>query len=312
MTLPLLIAACALALAAGGSGWWARRRRRGATAAAAPALNAPVEPPLVTRLRVALADDLLYNRYQPKVRMRSNEIDSLEALVRWRHATEGDVPPDRFIEAAERSGLIRPLTEGVIRRALADRATLKAAGHDLLVWVNVSAPLLTDRAFTEWVVAAVASERIGLEITETAMIHNPEAALANLRTFAAAGIRLAIDDYGSGFSSLAYLKQIPAGELKIDRLFISGLATSHRDPLLVRSTIDLAHALEMEVTAEGIETLAEFALLRIMGCDIGQGFLIAAPLALPELTTFLAGYANNEASFANAGEVRGNPFRLGR
>ena len=129
--------------------------------------------------------------------------------------------------------------------------------------------------------------RIGLEITETAVIQDPEAALANLRALADAGIRIAIDDYGSGLSSLSYLKQLPASELKIDQMFISGLIDSHRDPLLVRSSIDLAHALDMEVTAEGVDSPAALALLKVMGCDVIQGFLIAQPMRLGELRAFL-------------------------
>ena len=113
-----------------------------------------------------------------------------------------------------------------------------------------------------------------MEITETAVISHPDVALRNLRAFADAGIGVAIDDYGSGLSSLAYLKMLPAGELKIDKAFILGLTSSHRDPLIVRSTIDLAHALEMEVTAEGVDDPTALALLQVMGCDRVQGFHI--------------------------------------
>jgi len=119
------------------------------------------------------------------------------------------------------------------------------------------------------------------------MIADPEGALRSLHLFADAGIKIAIDDYGAGLSSLAYLKQLPAHELKIDRMFISSLSSSHRDPLLVRSTIDLAHALDMEVTAEGVDSPASQALLKVMGCDLMQGFLIAKPMRLGELRAYL-------------------------
>ena len=133
-----------------------------------------------------------------------------------------------------------------------------------------------------------ACHRIGFEITETAVIRDPDAAMANLEAFTQAGIKIAIDDYGSGWSSLAYLKQLPANELKIDRMFISGLTDSHRDPLLVRSSIDLAHALEMQVTAEGVDDAMSLSLLRLMGCDLLQGYLISRPIPLIDLIPFLA------------------------
>ena len=153
----------------------------------------------------------------------------------------------------------------------------------------MSALLLPDPDFAAWALSCVpaAQLRIGFEITETAVLGDPRRALANLSMFADAGIRLAIDDYGSGFSSLAYLQQLPVHEIKLDKMFVSGLTSRHRDPLLVRSSIDLAHALEMEVTAEGIETPEALALLQVMGCDRIQGYLIARPMPFAELIEFL-------------------------
>jgi len=150
--------------------------------------------------------------------------------------------------------------------------------------------LLPDADFVERAVAIVAAApgRIGFEITETAVITDPDRALANLKRFTEADIKIAIDDYGSGLSSLAYLKQLPAHELKIDRMFVSGLIDSHRDPLLVRSSIDLAHALDMEVTAEGVDDPMVLSLLRVMGCDLIQGYFISPPMAIGALEIFLA------------------------
>ena len=256
---------------------------RTSTAALAP----PIYPALLTDLREAQHQDVLHLSFQPKLRARTGTIDSVEALVRWPHA-DGDIPPDRFIGLAEDHGGIAELTQWVTRRALRDQAAMATAGFDLTVYINVSARLLPDREFAHWLIATLgAGGKIGLEVTETAMITDPQGTLDNLKLFADAGIRIAIDDYGAGFSSLAYLKQVPAQELKLDKMFISGLASSHRDPLLVRSTIDLAHALEMEVTAEGVESPAELALLRMMGCDLMQGFLISHPLQLPQLIDYL-------------------------
>ena len=216
--------------------------------------------------------------------------------MRWPHPTRGSVPIERLIRLAESTGAIRDLTEWVVAQAVADQARLAASGHDLLIYVNISGVLLPDAEFAERVLATVsrAKGRIGFEVTETAVIQDPDGALANLRAFSAAGIKIAIDDYGSGLSSLSYLKQLPANELKIDRMFVSGLIDSHRDPLLVRSSIDLAHALDMEVTAEGVDDPLALSLLRVMGCDLIQGFLISPPIELSALQTFLTTFDPRE------------------
>ncbi|PTQ11692.1 hypothetical protein CLG96_09080 [Sphingomonas oleivorans] len=244
---------------------------------------------LMRDLRGALAQDQMFLCYQPKLRARTNHVDGVEALLRWRHSERGVIPPDQFIPLAEETGQIRALTEWVLEQALRDQAHLRDAGHEISFSINISGRLLAEQSFADWALATVrkAHGRIAFEVTETAVIDDPDGALRNLRAFADAGIWIAIDDYGSGLSSLAYLKALPANELKIDKMFISGLTSSHRDPLLVRSTIELAHALEMEVTAEGVETPAALALLRVMGCDIVQGFLIARALPINELETFL-------------------------
>ena len=246
---------------------------------------------LMRDLHRALAGDELFLAYQPKFRCRTDGIDSVEALIRWNHPEHGLVPPDRFIGLAEETGAITELTRWVVQRAIVDQQALAARGHPLPVYVNLSGRLVADAAFTEWLLEQVRPlprGAIGMEITETAIIEDPEHALANLQALADAGVPIAIDDYGAGLSSLAYLKQLPATELKIDRLFISGLTSEHRDPLLVRSTIDLAHALEMEVTAEGVEEATTLALLRTMGCDLIQGFFIARPMPLDQLEALLA------------------------
>jgi EAL domain-containing protein (putative c-di-GMP-specific phosphodiesterase class I)/GGDEF domain-containing protein len=244
---------------------------------------------LMRDLRGALRNGDIFLCYQPKLRSRTDEIDAIEALIRWRHPTRGMIAPDQFIALSEETGEIRAVTEWVLRQAARDQARFAAAGLPLTVYVNISGRLLGDAQFAECALTLAKdfSGPIGFEITETSVIFDPEGALRDLTAFAAAGIRIAIDDYGSGWSSLAYLKKLPAHELKIDRMFISELTSSHRDPLLVRSTIDLAHALGLEVTAEGVEQPASLALLRVMGCDLIQGFLIAKPMPADELETFL-------------------------
>lgn len=263
---------------------------------------------LLRDLREALVGDALSLAYQPKLHVATQTICSAEALLRWRHPSRGWISPDVFIGLAEETGLIADLTQWVVRRVLEDQAQLAASGNPITVYFNLSGRLLTDAAFCDWILATVrqfSGCALGVEITETAVIDDPERALANLRALADAGLKIAIDDYGSGLSSLSYLKQMPAHELKIDKMFISGLASSHRDPLLVRSTIDLAHALGMEVTAEGVETTGTLALLRVMGCDNIQGYLIAAPLELTALTDLLA-----DKGFAVSLSRQTSPFQL--
>ncbi|HEX8301005.1 EAL domain-containing protein [Sphingomonas sp.] len=251
--------------------------------------NSLVDLELMRAFPVALAAGQIDLHYQPKLESRTNIIKSVEALVRWHRPESGLVATDRFIALAEETGAIRELTEWVIARAVRDQKALQVQGHEIEIYVNISGQLLPDRDFAHAALDIVqdACGKIGFEITETAVIGDPDAALANLHEFTNAGIRIAIDDYGSGLSSLAYLKQLPAHELKIDRMFVSGLTDSHRDPLLVRSSIDLAHALEMEVTAEGVDDAMALSLLRIMGCDLLQGYFISPPLPLDSLVAFL-------------------------
>ncbi|MDF2495027.1 EAL domain-containing protein [Sphingomonas sp.] len=240
-------------------------------------------------LRAAITEDQLFLAYQPKIHVRRQEIGSAEALVRWNHPDRGLVLPGDFIGAAEDGEVIDLLTLWTIRRAIDDQRTLQAAGHDLRIFINISGQLLGDQNFVDAACRLVieADAKLGFEVTETSVIRDPESAIANLQRFADIGIIVAIDDYGAGLSSLAYLKQLPARELKIDKLFVTQLTSSNRDPLIVRSTIDLAHALEMEVVAEGVETHSALALLTVMGCDMVQGFLISRPVALPALLAFL-------------------------
>ncbi|OXE36725.1 MAG: hypothetical protein CGW95_06035 [Phenylobacterium zucineum] len=242
-------------------------------------------------LRRAISGDELFLVYQPKLNTRSNTIHSVEALIRWNHPVRGLIPPDEFIGAAEETGLVADLTRWVLVRAIEEQALLAEHGHSIEVYINLSGRLVADKGFIDWAIETIATRaegQIGIEITETAVIDDPETALAHLHALADAGIKIAIDDYGSGLSSLAYLKQLPANELKIDQMFISGLTSSHRDPLLVRSTIDLAHALEMVVTAEGVNNPGALALLRMMGCDHVQGFMISKPVTLTDLEIFLS------------------------
>jgi EAL domain-containing protein (putative c-di-GMP-specific phosphodiesterase class I)/GGDEF domain-containing protein len=252
---------------------------------------------LISELMAALDNGEFSLAYQPKYDFRAERITGVEALARWTHPRRGVVPPDLFVAMAEETGHIRPLTEWVVRQAIVDQAVLAAAGHEVLVSINVSGRLLSDDAFADFALREIAGTdaRLCFEITETAVMHDPERALAVISRLSEAGLRISLDDYGSGLSSLAYLKRIRADELKIDKEFIVGLDQSARDALLVKSTIDLAHGLGLKITAEGVETPTALALLRGMGCDMAQGFLIGKPRPLAELLTRLEGPAVDDA-----------------
>jgi EAL domain-containing protein (putative c-di-GMP-specific phosphodiesterase class I)/GGDEF domain-containing protein len=245
---------------------------------------------LISELYAAMHSGDAWLAYQPKFDLRQEKIIGAEALMRWRHPQRGMISPDLFITMAEETGHVRGLTEWVLRQSIADQIALREQGHDLVVSVNVSGRLLGDGAFAARALDMIqsAKARIIFEITETALIGNAQQALDTLSAWRGAGVGVSIDDYGAGLSSLTYLKQIRAEELKIDKSFVLSLAQSRRDALLVKSTIDLAHGLGMKVTAEGVETPDTLALLSSMGCDIAQGYLIGRPVALAELIASLA------------------------
>lgn len=245
---------------------------------------------LMSSMLAGIAAGELELHHQPKFDLRRRAVSGLEALVRWNHPTRGQLGPDLFIPMAEETGHVRQLTEWVVRQAIADQKALAAAGHRLEVAVNISGRTLSEPDFADFAADAVkdAAGRICFEITETAVIENPELALTMLDRFADAGISVSIDDFGAGLSSLAYLKRIRSQELKLDRSLVQDVTGSQRDALIVRSAIDLAHSLGLKVTAEGVETNACYSLLAAMGCDQAQGFLIARPQPLDELLGFLA------------------------
>lgn len=243
--------------------------------------------------------------YQPKLDLRTNSISSAEALLRWNHPDGEAVDIGELIALCEQIGMIKDLTRWTIAKAIADIAQFNASGLPLLVFVNISGALLADTEFADDLLNMVGQSgaNIGIEITETAVIADPVIAIENLNRFAQAGIAIAIDDFGAGLSSLEYLQRLPASELKIDRTFIGKLSSSNRSPLIIRATIDLAHALEMRVTAEGVDDHLSLALLKIMGCDLAQGYLISHPLEPAKFIEFLtqsrSGAACEKPRFTN-------------
>lgn len=238
----------------------------------------------------AVAQGHLRLFYQPKLDLRSGAVTSVEALIRWQHPTRGMLAPNMFIGLAEETGHIRALTEWVLKQAVSDQALMAEAGHDLRVSVNISGRLIGEPAFARDALTLVGKSAVRLcfEITETYIMEQPEVAIAIMRTWSDAGVDISIDDYGSGYSSLAYLKDIPASELKIDKVFIQALGASPRDAMLIRSTIDLAHGLGMKVVAEGVETGLVMAALETLGCDSAQGYFIKRPISLADMLAWLA------------------------
>ena len=244
--------------------------------------------------------------YQPKLDVRTKAITSIEALMRWNHPSDGVRMPDNFIGEIEAHGPIGRLTLWAFDRAIEDqRALREREGIEVTPYVNLSAQLLNNPIMVADLCrrAAAPGVRLGIEITERSVIDDPSHAFRNIDRLREAGYAIAIDDYGTGLSSLTYLKQIAADELKIDKSFVIALDTSHRDPLIVRSTIDLAHALGMKVTAEGVESPAAYALLSVMGCDMVQGFLIGRPMPLAQIAGFIRTFDESTIAYPRSTSV---------
>jgi len=248
---------------------------------------------LMTDLREALDRDLLRLHYQPKLNLASHRVDSVEALVRWQHPQRGPVPPDTFIPLAEKTGNIRRLTRWALASSIAQAHEWAARGHALRVAVNVSARDLDDSDLPMRIsdllsLHGVAPRHLVLELTESAVMGEPETAIQVLRRLADLGVDLAIDDFGVGQSSFAYLRRLPVREIKIDRFFTQKLGEDVGDRTVVRSIVELGHRLGYRVTAEGVQTRAAFEYLRDIGCDHVQGFYIAQALAPDALEAMLA------------------------
>jgi EAL domain-containing protein (putative c-di-GMP-specific phosphodiesterase class I) len=230
--------------------------------------------------------------YQPKLSIAYDHITSVEALVRWRHPTRGMIRPDFFIPLAEQTDRISDLTLFVIGRTMRDLAHWQAQGFALTAAINISATLIAEPGFVEAVDALlrerlVSPESLIFEVTESATLADPERAATILRGYRERGIGVSMDDYGTGQSTLSYLRQLPLTELKIDRSFVQHAHLNRPDELMVRSTIALAHDLGLKVVAEGIEEEACLAFLRSAGCDMAQGYLISRPVPAAAISELL-------------------------
>ena len=254
--------------------------------------HSPAKLALTAELRTAVdtAEIVLY--YQPELDLRTREVMAVEALVRWDHPRLGVLPPSSFVRMAESTNLIKPLTQRVMEIALLQVADWHAIGLDLSVAVNISAQVLVDQSFTEQVMtalqrAAVPPERLKLEVTESALMSDPVTARTVLRELEALGCEISIDDFGTGYSSLAYLADLPVSEVKIDRSFVSRMSAGSSEKIIVNSTIDLAHHLQLRAVAEGVEDWSMLPELEALGCDAAQGYAISHPLAGPDATRWL-------------------------
>ncbi len=241
--------------------------------------------------RQAIEGGQLSFEFQPKLDLLAGTIDSVEALARWRHPDQGPILPDEFIPHAEKTGLIQPFTRWSFDAALGQLARWRAASLDISIAVNLSTRSLHDDKLPEILGALLAKWRVDptrltLELTETAVMHDPDGARRNLFRLHDLGLRLSIDDFGTGYSSLSHLQRLPLHELKIDKSFVLQMTDNDSDLVIVRSTIDLAHNLGLCVVAEGIETAEHLAILQDLGCDLGQGFFVSQPLPVDRLTTW--------------------------
>lgn len=250
-----------------------------------------------TSLRQAMADSQLEMYYQPKLDLSANRVMGAEALLRWNHPHLGFISPDEIIDVAENTGLIWPLTQWTLQRAIDDARAWHGLGYEIRVAVNLSARLLQDVTLIERIGAclekcAADPQWLTLEITESAIMSDPDRALKNAKTLSASGIHLSIDDFGTGYSSLSYLRKLPANELKIDKSFVMGMLTEGHDLSIVKSTIDLAHTLGLKVVAEGAESAAILKALRELDCDVAQGYHISRPIPFDKMAHWLAGNYN--------------------
>lgn len=246
---------------------------------------------LIGQLRHSIENKGLNVVYQPKINLRTGEVMGVESLARWNHADLGSIPPDQFIVLAERTGLIGGLTRFVLESALAQMKEWQDLGMEIPVAVNLSSRILHDSRFPASVAhmletSGMPARLLEFEITETAIMLDPKGALRILKELNETGIRLSIDDFGTGYSSLAHLRRLPVETIKIDKSFVMGMSASEEDATIVRSTIDLAHNLSMQVIAEGVETKEHWDSLKRLGCDAAQGYYVSRPIPAQEFNNW--------------------------
>lgn len=248
----------------------------------------PYQLTLTGDLRRAIVENQLFLLYQPKVDLWAGRVSGVEALVRWKHPKLGLLTPDQFISLAERTGLIMPLTLWVLHEALSQCSAWNRENRKLTMAVNLSVWNLQAGELPDQIAGLLAScgvspAQLELEITESAIMANPQRAMESVTRMKNMGLRFSIDDFGTGYSSLAYLKRFPVDSVKIDRSFVINMATNQEDAVIVHSIIDLGHNLGLKVVAEGVEDRETMDLLVKMGCDEAQGYYFSRPLPPADL-----------------------------
>ncbi|WP_409298913.1 putative bifunctional diguanylate cyclase/phosphodiesterase [Pseudomonas sp. KCJK8993] len=257
---------------------------------------------LESELRRALRRDELELHYQPRLNLHDGKIVGLEALVRWRHGERGLLPPSEFVPLAEQSGLIVPLGYWVISRALRDMQALRERGLEPLhMAVNLSFRQFQDSQLLSTLGRLIAergveAQWLEFELTETAVMRRSDLVKQTMDALGRLGVRFSLDDFGTGFSSFVHLNSLPIALLKVDKSFVGGMEQREENRKLVHAMINLAHNLNLEVVAEGVETAEQLALLRDFGCDQAQGYLISKPLPLAELVEYLT-FGNSQRAF---------------
>jgi EAL domain-containing protein (putative c-di-GMP-specific phosphodiesterase class I) len=244
-------------------------------------------------LREAIERNELELYYQPIVSLNDNRVTGFEALARWNHGTRGFVPPAEFIPVAEDTGLMTRLGEWALTEACGKIAKLPA---DVTIAVNLSpvqfsAPDLVDVVQRALVASGLPPHRLELEITERLLMENSERTLSMLRQLRDLGVRIALDDFGTGYSALSYLRKFPLDKIKIDRSFVTDIATRSDQVAIVQAVLSIARALGMTVTAEGVETIIQKEFLQALGCDNAQGFLFGRPVPYEEIVKIVSGRA---------------------
>ncbi len=248
---------------------------------------------LMADLRHAIESDQLKLYYQPIIELKTGKVARAEALARWNHPVKGMIPPDLFINMAESAGLIKPLTDWVVRSAINQLAKWESEGIDMQVSVNLSVRNLLDHTLPERMKqlcsdSNVPCDRLKCEITENDLMANPELVMNTLNHPAMEDIDFSIDDFGTGYSSLSYLKRLPVQEVKIDRSFVTDMLKDSDDATIVRSTIELAHNLGLRVVAEGVEDIETMIQLQVLNCDYAQGYHFLRPVPPNELKSAIA------------------------
>jgi EAL domain-containing protein (putative c-di-GMP-specific phosphodiesterase class I) len=272
----------------------------------------PIEIPsvhLITGLMTAIANHELVLHFQPQIDIVSRRIIGKEALVRWQHPEQGLIPPGKFIPAAEKTPAITALTHAVLQIALAQEQRWRALGFCVPVSVNLSARLLDDESLFAWIMKmlddhGLPPESLILEITETALASSPIRSRSTLRRMSDAGIRISIDDFGSGYTSFKQLLELEIAEIKIDGSYITNISGKGREASIVRSIVELGRGFNIHVIAECVEHERSWQLLKNLGCNSAQGYSVGRPMPPADFDAWRKGWDRGTALAFNGGAVQ--------